>query len=264
MNAIERDGVAIRYQIEGQSGGPALVFSNSLGTDVQVWDAILPAFAGRFRLLRYDKRGHGLSDAPPAPYAIYDHVADLAAVADAAGIKRAIVVGLSVGGLIAQGLAQRRPDLVGALVLCDTGHKIGTADMWNGRIETIRMSGIATLAEPILERWFSADFRKNRKGELAVWRNLLIRTPVEGYLGTAAAIRDADMTEAARAIRVPTLCIGGSQDGATPPALMREMTALIPGARLELIEGAGHLPCIESPDAVVAEMTGFFKEIGYG
>lgn len=260
MKAVVRNGSAIRVAEEGRPDGPAMVFSNSLGTDLQVWDAILAAFAGRFRIVRYDKRGHGLSDAPPAPYSIHDHVADLAAVLDAAGVRKAIVVGVSVGGLIAQGLAATRPELVRALVLSNTAHKIGTAEMWNARIEAIRAGGIDAIQQQILERWFSPGFRHNRPGELAIWRNMLVRTPLEGYIGTCAAIRDADMTAAARAIRVPAICLGGSEDGATPPDLVRELASLIPGCRFELIEGAGHLPCVEAPGEVVAVIDAFVKE----
>lgn len=262
MKAVLRNGIAIRVLEEGRPDGPAMVFSNSLGTDLQVWDAVVPAFAGRFRIIRYDKRGHGLSDAPPAPYAIEDHVTDLAAVLDASDAREAVVVGLSVGGLIALGLAAARPELVRALVLCDTAHKIGSAQAWNARIDRVRAGGIEAMAEAILELWFSAAFRNERPGELAVWRNMLVRTPVEGYVGTCGAIRDADMTGAAGALGIPAICLGGSADGSTPPDVVRELASLITGCRFELIEGAGHLPCIEAPGEVVGVIEAFVEEHG--
>ncbi|WP_221930828.1 3-oxoadipate enol-lactonase [Telmatospirillum sp. J64-1] len=252
--------MTIRYREDGNPGGRAMVFANSLGTDMQVWEAVLPAFTDTFRVIRYDERGHGLSDAPPAPYSLQDHVLDIAAVMEAAGAKDSIVVGLSVGGMIAQGLAIERPDLVAALVLCDTAHKIGTPEMWEQRIGLIRKGGIAALAEPILERWFSASFRETKAVELGLWRNMLTRTPLEGYLGTCCSIRDADLTDRVGAIRVPTLCLCGTEDGATPPELVRSMADLIPGAGFMLIPEAGHLPCVENPAAFVSAVTRFLEE----
>src|ERR1044071_6692274 len=175
-----------------------IVFANSLGTDLRIWDEGVAYFAGDFRILRYDLRGHGLSEAPTEPYSIDDHVADLAVLLDACGIKSAVLVGLSVGGMIAQSLAARRADLVQLLVLCDTAHKIGTPEMWNARIEAIRKGGMSAIADGVLERWFSTEFRQTRSADLAGYRNMLVRTPVEGYIGTCAALRDADLTETSR------------------------------------------------------------------
>lgn len=254
MRFASVNGIVLHHALEGPEGAPALVFSNSLGTDFRIWDRVLarlgPRLDRRLRVLRYDKRGHGLSGCPPAPYRLADHVADLRGLLEHLGIGEAVIVGLSVGGMIAQGLAQAAPGLLRGLVLCDTAHRIGTPEMWNERIAAIEAGGIEALAEPILERWFSAAFRAERPAELAGWRAMLTRTPVQGYLGTCAALRDADLTEAAKAIAVPTLCLGGSEDGATPPELVGAMAALIPGARHEVIAGAGHLPCIEKPEAV--------------
>ena len=132
-------------------------------------------------------------------------------------------------GMIAQALARARPDLVRGLVLMDTAHKIGTAEMWNERIAAIRAGGIASIADAILARWFSPAFHRDQPAELAGWRNMLTRTPVEGYLGCCAAIRDADLTEAARGLAVPTLCMVGDQDGSTPPELVAELAGLVPG-----------------------------------
>ncbi|MGF1611336.1 MAG: 3-oxoadipate enol-lactonase [Kiloniellales bacterium] len=252
--------VVLHYRVEGPEAAPALVFANSLGTDFRIWDALLDHLGGRFRAIRYDKRGQGLSDCAAAPYSIADHVGDLAGLLNHLGVERAVVVGLSIGGMIAQGLAAARPDLVRALVLCDTGHRIGSPSLWEDRIAAIRAGGIEALAGPILERWFSARFRAERPDELAGWRNMLVRTPREGYLGCCAAIRDADLTGAARGLAVPVLCLCGSEDGATPPDLVRALAALIPGARFALIEGAAHLPCIEAPAALAGLIMDFFEE----
>ena len=161
-----------------------------------------------------------------------------------------IVCGLSVGGLVAQGLYAARPDLVRALVLCDTAHKIGTDESWNARIDAIRSNGIEPIARTILERWFTPAFRAAGNADFAGYRNMLIRQPVEGYVATCEAIRDADFTEAAGRIAVPAICIVGDQDGSTPPALCGEFAKLIPGARFEVIKDAAHIVPAEQPELV--------------
>ena len=163
--------------------------------------------------------------------------------------------------MIAMGLSAARPDLVRGLVLCDTGHRIGNADTWNQRIDAIRNGGIASIAAPILERWFSASFIADRADETAVWRALLVGTPAEGYIGTCMSIRDTDLTAEAGSISVPTLCLCGSEDGATPPELVRELSALIAGSRYEEVNSVGHLPCVEVPDKVLAHVKTFLKEL---
>ena len=238
----------------------AIVFSNSLGTDFRIWDHVVARLDRDLRVLRYDLRGHGLSDVPPAPYSIQDHVTDLTALMEARGVRDALVVGLSVGGLIAQGLAAQRPDLARALILCDTAHRIGSVESWSARIDAVRKGGIASIADSILERWFSKSFRERAPVELAGYCNMLTRTPAEGYIGTCAALRDADLTETTRKLKQPTLCLVGAEDGATPPDLVRSLSALIPDASFEIVAEAGHLPCIERPDIVAARIRAFAKE----
>ncbi|WP_282608718.1 3-oxoadipate enol-lactonase [Pelagibius sp. Alg239-R121] len=268
MKFAKINGIVIHYDDHGSENAtgavPTLVFSNSLGTDFRVWERLVVRLRDLIerplRIVRYDKRGHGLSEAPADPYVMNDHVGDLAALLDHLEIEQAVICGLSVGGIIAQGLTARHPRRVSGLVLSDTAHKIGPPEMWNDRIAKIRAGGIEALAEPILERWFSNELRHNQPDELAGWRSMLVRTPVAGYLGTSAAIRDSDMTEAAQSIAVPTLCVVGDEDGSTPPDLVRELAGLIQGARFEVIEGAGHLPCVEKPDVLAELMSGFLKE----
>jgi len=142
----------------------------------------------------------------------------------------------------------------------DTAHKIGTAAMWSERIDAIRAGGIGSIADAILSRWFSASFHRDRPDELAGWRNMLTRTPLEGYLACCAAIRDADLTAAVRTVAVPTLCMVGDQDGSTPPDLVAELAQLIPNGQLVTIAGGGHLPCVEQPDVVAAAILDFLAE----
>lgn len=252
---------ALHYSVQGPLDGRVIVFSNSLGTDFRIWDALLPLMPEGLRLIRYDKAGHGLSDyAGERP--IESHADDLASLLDHLDAKETVVVGLSIGGLIAQALAARRSDLVRGLVLMDTGSKIGTKDMWQQRIDTVRNEGIEALADGTMQRWFVPGFHAKRADEMALWRNMLTRTLPGGYMACCAAIRDADLTETTKGIEVPTLCLVGAGDGATPPDLVKGLAALIEGARFEMIDDAGHLPCIEQPKAVAAVVTAFLETAG--
>lgn len=262
MQTITVNGVALHVRCDGPAEGPVLVFSNSLGTDLRVWDPLLPHLPRGLRIIRYDKRGHGLSDCPPQPWGMGDHVADLAGAMDALGARGAVVCGLSVGGIIAQGLAAERPDLVRALILCDTGAKIGNPEMWDTRIDAIRKGGIEALADAILERWFTRRFRE-LAADFPLWRNMLVRTTVDGYCGTCAAIRDTDLIESTSRLRLPCLAVCGTEDGATPPDLVRETAGLIPGSRFELIRDAGHIPSVEQPEVLGGLITHFLKETGH-
>ncbi|MEX0957485.1 MAG: 3-oxoadipate enol-lactonase [Rhizobiaceae bacterium] len=259
MRFARVNGVVVHHAVRGPANGPVIVFSNSLGTDFRIWDAVAAAFENDYRLVLYDKRGHGLSEATPAPYALTDHVSDLAALLDHLGIGRATIVGLSVGGMIAQGLAALRPDLVERLVLSDTAHKIGTDELWNGRIEAVTKDGIASLATPIMERWFTPAYRDPSNPDFVGYTAMLTRTTVDGYAGTCAALRDADLTESTRALKIPVLCIVGDQDGSTPPDLVRSTADLIDGSRFEIVKDAGHLPCIEQPDATAKLIREFLR-----
>ena len=252
--------IRLHYRDEGEAGGPALVFVNSLGTDLRLWDKLLARLPGGMRLIRYDKRGHGLSDAPPAPYAMGGLVRDLERLLDHLGVSDAVVVGLSIGGMIAQGLAVKRPDLVRALVLSNTGAKIGTSAMWQERIETVERDGIEPLADAVMARWFAPSFRATV--ECAAWRHMLVRTTAQGYAGCCAAIAGTDLMTPTSGLRLPALGIAGSEDGATPPDLVRETVALIPGSRFALIRGAGHLPCVDQPDSYAQALVGFLRELG--
>jgi 3-oxoadipate enol-lactonase len=157
---------------------------------------------------------------------------------------------LSIGGLIAQELYRHHPDRVAALVLCDTAAKIGTDEVWGQRIAEVERGGVESLADSVLERWFTADFRSRRSAELAGMRAMLTRTPRQGYLAACGALKRADLRPYARQIEAPTLCLVGDQDGSTPVALVRETASLIPRSRFEIIEGAGHLPNVERPEIV--------------
>jgi 3-oxoadipate enol-lactonase len=256
MQIARLDDIRLHYRIDGDPDGAPVVFANSLGTDLRLWNKLIARLpqAG-LKYVRYDKRGHGLSDCPLPPYGMGTLVRDLEQLMDHLALRNAVVVGLSIGGMIAQGLAAKRLDLVRALVLSNTAARIGTREMWADRIAQIEQGGIEALADAVMARWFSPDFRRTQ--ELVAWRNMLTRTPAEGYIGCAHAIAGTDFYTTTAALRLPTLGIAGSEDGSTPPDLVRETVDLVPGSRFQLIRKAGHLPCIEAPDTYAAALTGF-------
>lgn len=257
------NGIVLHYSLERRGPGPTLVFANSLGTDFRIWDPLLAELGGNFTVLRYDKRGHGLSEATPPPYAMDTHVDDLKALIDHLDLRDPLVVGLSIGGMIAQGLAARHPGLARGLVLMDTAHRIGTDELWNQRIAAIEADGIAAIADGILARWFTPEYRRPENPDFVGYSNMLLRTLRDGYLGSCAALRDADYTAQAAGLDLPVLCIVGDQDGSTPPDLVRSTAALIPGAEFVIVDNAGHLPCIEQP-ATTASLIRRFADTVFG
>ena len=262
MDAVTLGNVTLHYRTDGPADGPALVFANSLGTDFRIWDPVMPLLPAGLRVVRYDKRGHGLSDLPNGEWGMADHVADAAGLLDHLGLKNVVFCGLSVGGMIAQGLAAERPDLVRALILCDTGAKLGSPEMWQERIDTTLGAGIASMADAVMERWFTPEFRATNPA-FPAYRNMLCRTTPGGYAGTCAAIRDTDLMESTAHLRLPCLGVCGDQDGSTPPDLVRETTALIPNSRFELVRGAGHIPCVEQPTQLANLINGFLEQVGH-
>lgn len=261
MQSLDLGDVVLHVRAQGPVDGPQLVFANSLGTDFRLWDQVVDRLPPGLRIIRFDKRGHGLSSCPAAPYSMGALVHDAERVCDAFGVRDAVFVGLSIGGMIAQGLAAKRLDLIRAVVLSNTGPKIGTRALWDDRIAALRAGGVAALSDAIMERWFSPAFRDGP--DVMPWRRMVETTPEDGYAGCSAAIAGSDFYTTTAALRLPALAIAGDHDGSTPPDLVREMADLIPGARFELIRGAGHLPCVEKPDEYAAILTGFLRDIGH-
>ncbi len=261
MHMADLGDLRLHYRIDGPDDGAPVVFLNSLGTDFRLWDMVLALLPPGLRVLRFDMRGHGLSDAPPAPYAMGALIRDAERLMEVVGFRDALVVGLSIGGMVAQGLAVKRLDLVRAVVLSNTGAKIGTPQMWNDRIAAVEKGGVAALSDAVLERWFPKKFRDSH--EVSAWRHMLERTPVAGYAGCSAAIAGTDFHATTASLRLPALGIAGSEDGSTPPDLVRETIDQIPGSRFALIQGSGHLPCVDQPAEYVRVLTEFLREIGH-
>lgn len=256
---IDRDGVRIFAQSQG-TGAP-LVFANSLGTNTTLWDQVIAHLPQGLQIIRYDLRGHGRSDVPPAPYSMGQLVSDAEAVLDHFKIRDAMFVGLSIGGMIGQGLAVKRLDQIRALVLSNTAAKIGSADMWADRIDALRMNGIEPMADAIMQRWFGRDFAK--VPDLSHWRKMVSTTPLEGYIGCCNAIKGTDFYTPTSGLRLPTLGIAGSFDGATPPDLVRETLDVIPGSEFHLMRRSGHLPCAQHPQDYAQILTDFMRKTGH-
>lgn len=244
------NGAAIHYSLRRIPGRPTILFINSLGTDFRIWQPVIDRLGDKFGYLLSDKRGHGLSELGSAPQTIETYAEDLVALMDHADLGRVIICGLSIGGLIAHALFASRPDLIQRLIFCDTASKIGTADMWNGRIAAANGPGIASFSEGVMEKWFTPDFHRNRAAELVGYKSMLDRQSPAGYAAACAAIRDADFSAIAKKIDVPALVVVGDQDGSTPPALVEGLARSIAGARFEVIAGAAHIPCVEQPEVL--------------
>ncbi len=264
MTFSRLNGAVLHWQASGPATAPPVVFANSLGSDLRIWDAVAARLVPDHRVIRYDLRGHGLSELPPARFGIGDHADDVAALLDVVGAEACALVGLSVGGMIALHLAAHRPARVRALVLCDAAARIGTPESWRARIDAVERGGLEAIADAVLDRWFTRPFREQRADEVAGWRTMLLRTPASGYAAVCAAIRDADLSGEAAAIRAPCLCVVGDEDGATPPELVRQTAAMIRASRFAVIAGAGHLPCIEQPDRLAALIRQHLTEPGHG
>lgn len=243
-------GVTLHYKSEGTSNGETLVFIHSLGCDMRIWDEVVPHLTPDFRVIRFDIRGHGLSDAPPAPYSMPELARDVAGLLDHLSISNAVLIGTSVGGMIALQTALDYPERVTALVLCDTAAKIATPDYWDERINTLRQHGMAHMADTILARWFAPDFAQHYPAAYRGYRHMLSRMPLEGYIGTCFALRDADLRGRLAEITVPVLVMCGAEDAATTPEMGHALANSLPDGRFVLIENAGHTPSVEQPDAV--------------
>jgi 3-oxoadipate enol-lactonase len=234
-----------------------LVFVNSLGTDFRIWQDVAAQLTPTFNIVLHDKRGHGLSTLGTAPHRIETYAQDVAALLDMLKVKSAIAIGLSIGGLIVQALYHLRPDLVSKLVISNSAVKIGTEQSWGQRIAAVQNNGIESVADTVMKMWFSPEFHQRAPEKLSLYRTMLARTYPAGYLACCEALREADFTSQAAMIDVPTLFIGGDNDGSTPPALVEASSRLVPGSHFELIAGPAHIPCVETPKDYSQLLRGF-------
>jgi 3-oxoadipate enol-lactonase len=258
-------------RIDGPADAPVLVLSNSLGADLSMWEPQMPALTRRFRVLRYDQRGHGASTVTPAArdssrlaygaYSLETLARDVLTLLDALKVKRAHFCGVSMGGATGMWLAANAPERIDRLVLANTAPKFSTPEAWKARIDAVRKGGVEAIADAVLERWFTSGFRARDPETAARMRKIMVATPIAGYIGCCTAIRDTDLRDALPKIAAPTLVIVGTHDPANPPAEGRAFAARIPGARVVELDAA-HISNVEAPEAFTAALVGFLHEEG--
>jgi 3-oxoadipate enol-lactonase len=250
------DGARIRYRIDGPVGAPLLMLSNSLGTSLDMWDVQLPEFLRRFRVLRYDSRGHGRSEVTPGPYSIERLARDVLGLFDELRIGRADFCGLSMGGMVGMWLGIHAPQRIGRLVLCNTAPRIGTAERWSARIDAVNKGGMNVIADALLDLWFTRRFRDASPDTVQRMRTMLVVTPAAGYVASCAAVRDMDQWDALTRIENQTLIVSGKNDAVTTPADNRRMAGLIPGSTLVELDAA-HISNVEAAERFTAEVLAF-------
>ena len=242
------------------AGGEPLIFIHGLGCDLSLWETVAATFEPRHRVVRYDLRGHGLSECGPAEATIDDHVHDLTALLDRLAIPRATLIGISVGGMIALATALRNPARVRKLVLCATAARIRTRESWTERMNLVRTQGLEAVADMILGRWVMPEFAAREPAAVRALRASLARTPVAGYLAMCATLRDTNLRARAEGLRLPALVLSGQHDVVVPPAVGRELADILPDAHWQVLKGCAHLPVVEQPAAVTAAITRFLTE----
>ena len=261
---ISVNDISMNYTFDGPADAPVVTMSHSLATDRGMWDPTVPALTSRFRVLRYETRGHGQTAAPRGAYTLEQLADDARALLRALGIQRTHWVGLSMGGMIGQVLALKASDVLLSLSLCDTSSRIpaDAKPQWEDRIRTAEAKGMEPLVEPTLARWFTAPFRERRKDVVDRVATMIRTTPVAGYVGCCHAISALNLTDRLSAIKLPTIVIVGEDDPGTPVAASRLIAENIKGARLEIISSAAHLSNIEQPEAFNRALSGFLEKVG--
>jgi 3-oxoadipate enol-lactonase len=260
---ITANGIAMHVTLEGPGSAPVVTMSHSLATDSSMWDPTVAALKDTYRVLRYDTRGHGGTDAPKGAYTLDLLADDAAALLKALGIARTHWVGLSMGGMIGQTLALKSPQLFRSLALCDTSSRVPAEakPLWKERIKTAETEGMEPLVAPTLERWFTAPFREKNKLMMEQVGAIIRRTPPQGYAGCCHAIAALDLTDRLSAIAIPTCVIVGEDDPGTPVAASRAIHDKIKGSRLEIIPSAAHIANMEQPDAFNRALTSFLAAV---
>jgi 3-oxoadipate enol-lactonase len=256
MAFAELKDLRMHYEVAGPVGAPVLVFSNSLGTDLSMWDVQAVEFAKKYRVVRYDKRGHGQSSSPAGPYTIEMLGRDVVGLLDFLEFDRVHFCGLSIGGQTGMWLGVNAAQRLNKLVLSNTAAKIGTTDGWNVRIETVSTSGMKSVAATVVERWFTVGFRAVEPAEVSRIQRVLENANVRGYAGCCAAVRDFDYREKVGEIRTSTMAIAGAHDPATPPGDTRWVADRIAGSRFVELN-ASHLSNIEAHERFSAELGAF-------
>jgi 3-oxoadipate enol-lactonase len=258
---LKANGIDINYEIEGD--GPVVTFSHSLACNLGMWDEQVRALKGRYRVLRFDTRGHGQSGAPAGAYTLEQLSDDLKALLDGLGITATHFVGLSMGGMIGQVFALKHPAMVQSLVLCDTTSRYpaAAAPIWEDRIKAVGAKGMEPMVAPTLERWFTAPFRARRRDLMELVGAMIRSTPAPGYVGCCHAIPKINVTERLRDVRCPALVIVGEEDPGTPVEMARDIHAALPAAELAILSRASHLSNLEQPEEFNRVLGGFLDKL---
>lgn len=259
MAFVDRDGGRLHYRIDGAADAPTLMLSNSLGTNLSMWEAQVPTLSRHFRVLRYDCRGHGQSTVSPGPYSVEQLASDALLLLNALDLERVHFCGLSMGGMIGMWLAIHAPERIDRLVLCNTAPRIAPPELWNTRIETVRNGGMKAITDGVIGRWFTQAFIARAPEAVEAVRQGLLSTPPEGYIGCCAAIRDMDQRDEVQRIQAPTLVISSTHDPATTPADGRFLAERIGGARYTELATA-HLSNIEAAEPFTVAVLKFLNE----
>ncbi len=241
--------VRLHHELIGPSDAPVVVLSSSIGTTAAMWDDQIPALRDRFRVLRYDHRGHGRSEVPPGPYALADLGADVLDLLDQLGVERASFCGLSMGGMVGMWLASHAPERIDHLVLACTAAHLGPAQVWDDRIALVRSAGMASLVDGVTQRWFTPGFVRDNPDAVARIAAMLEASDPNGYVACCAAIRDMDQRSALSTITAPTLVIAGADDPATPLDQAEAIHRGVAGSTLVVIDDAAHLANVQQPAA---------------
>jgi 3-oxoadipate enol-lactonase len=245
--SVNVNGVDIAYRFDGPENGRVLLVANSLMANGSMWDWNVPAFADRYRILRYDKRGHGRSSVVPGPYSIAQLADDAAGLLDALQIEKAHFMGLSIGGMIGQQLGARYPERVYSLALCNTASEMPPRSLWEDRFQTARTQGLAGLVDGTISRWFTAPFIERAPHDIEKVRQMILGTNVDGYIACGSAVRDMAQSTMLLKIKAPTLVLSGRHDPACTVDQGTVLNRLIDGSRMVIIEDAAHLTNIEQP-----------------
>ena len=259
MPIIQSNGCAINVEVEGPANAPVLMLSNSLGTNLHMWDPQVKALTEHFRLVRYDRRGHGKSGVPKGPYNMEMLGRDVLGVLDALKIDKINWCGLSMGGMVGMWLGANAPQRIEKLILSNTSAYFADKEIWNGRIKTVREKGLASIAPATMERWFTAGYREREPKTVAWINDMFLATQLEGYVGCGEAVRDMDHRELLPKIKAPTLVIAGKQDAGTTPEMAESIKSRVPGAQLTLLDAA-HIANVERADQYTATMLGFLRK----
>ena len=252
--------VPLHHTVDGPDGAPLLVLGPSLGTTGAIWQPQLDSLARRFRVVRYDHRGHGRSPAPPGPYRLEDFGQDLLALLDTLGADRVRLAGVSLGGAVAAWVAGHAPDRVERLALLATSPRFGTPGLWADRAAAVRAGGTAAIADTVVGRWFTPGFTARHAAVTAWTRQQLATTPAEPYAACCEALAEADLTPALPAVTAPTLVLAGAEDPVSPPEHARQLAAALPDATVEVVPDAAHLLNVEQPEPVSRILLDFFGD----